>query len=443
MIKGRLVSLVVILLFLATSLNAQDEKRLVLSLEQALEMAGTQNYQARIANVQVKHAQGQNLESWGGFLPHVSISENYLKSSDPVNVFMMKLKQGVFTEADFSVDRLNDPDDFDNYTTLLMVKQPILNLDAIYGKSAASLGVQASKEAAKRTGETVTLHVKKAYFGLILARQNLLAIDEAVASAQSHRDNARIAFEQGLINRADYLAAEVRLSELQEQRISAQHQVANAGDALRFILVIPEAAEIVPTDSLGWPQETNVQGNIIGLQVAQRSDLRALQLQTKAAHRSLWMKRSGWIPHINALGAFEWNASDVFQADVSSWTVGVQLEWQLFDGLGHFGRSKQAAAEREQATIRYEQAEEQAKLEVRKAERAVQSATQRIEVAKAAVEQAQESLRIVEARFEQGLEKTSDVLDKEVSFTRAKLRLLKARHDFNVAHSEFDYALGR
>ena len=72
----------------------------------------------------------------------------------------------------------------------------------------------------------------------------------------------------------------------------------------------------------------------------------------------------------------------------------------------------------------------------------MKAAEKRVQVAQSAVDMAQESHRIVEERFRQGLEKTSDLLDKETVLTNTRLRYLKARYDFTIAVSELQFALG-
>ncbi|MFQ5605989.1 MAG: TolC family protein [bacterium] len=412
-----------------------------LSLPEALKLAQEQNYQVLIARSEVEQARGQNLESWQGFLPSVTISENYVKSNDPVTVFGLKLKQGVFAQSDFDLTALNDPNAFDNFTTVFQVQQPLINLDAVYGKSAARAGVKAREQALQRAKEAAALQVKKAYYGLILSRKHLKAVEQAVTSARAHRDDARAAFEQGMINQADYLAAQVRLAELQEQRINAEHQIANASDGLKFVLGISDDAEIVPTDSLNQP--TTIQfGEETPARLSQRSDLRALRLQSQAASRQLWMQRSNWLPRLNAFAALEWNAADAFKNRASNWAVGLQLQWKLFEGLGKLGRSKQAAAKTQTVQVQLRRGEERARLEVRRAQRALKSAAERVQVAQSAVNMAQESLRIAEERFQQGLEKTSGLLDKEVALTNARLRFLTAQRDYSVAVSELQFAMG-
>ena len=409
-----------------------------LSLGEALQIAAEGSHQIQIARSQLDQAKGRNLEGWQAFLPDVTLSENYLRSTDPVAVFSMKLKQGVFTAADFDVNALNNPDAFDNFNAAIQVKQPLINIDAFYGKSAASLGVKAREAAFLRAEEAVELSVTKAYYGLVFARESQKAVQEALASAQLHRDDAKAAMEEGLINEADFLAAEVRLAELTENLISARHMVANASDVLKFMMGLENDSMIIPVDTLATPVVNATEP----FSAANRHDLVALGFQQKAAHRNLWIKRGSWIPRLNAFGGWEWNGAKLFEQNASNWTVGLQLQWNIFSGLGHFGRSKQAAAEKEIVQIQYRQAEDQANMQVRQAQRTLKATSERIHVAQTAVTQATQSLRIVEARFKEGLEKTSDLLDKEVALTNARLRLLKAKHDHTVAIQELKFASG-
>lgn len=330
----------------------------------------------------------------------------------------------------------------DNFTTALQIQQPIFNLDAIYARSATGLKQQAREAMLSRTRQAVRLHVKKAYYGLILARENVHAIDEALQSARAHYREARLALNEGLVTWAEVLAAEVRVLELEGKLIEAQNQMAGASDQLKFLLGLKDESTLIPSDSLSLPQNS-LMGDHKNLLPLQRQDLRALQFQAQAVNRQVWMKRSGWFPKVNAFATVEWNASQAFARDASNWSVGFQLQWNLFDGLGHWGRVKQAAAQATEMETRIRQLQEKINLELRNAERAVVAAKKRVRIATSAVQQARESLRIVEARYEQGLEKTSDLLDAEARYTQAKVRLLQAKHDYNLAISELEFTRGQ
>lgn len=81
-------------------------------------------------------------------------------------------------------------------------------------------------------------------------------------------------------------------------------------------------------------------------------------------------------------------------------------------------------------------------MEVRQSYRSLVTAKERVRVAEQAVLHTGESLRIVEARFQQGLERVSELLDREAAHTDAELRLQRATYDFKVARSELRFYLG-
>lgn len=436
-----LTSLITIFLLPVLLFADADETR-ELSLKDALAIADSSSYMIKIAESQLAEAKGADLAAWQTLLPSAGISANYLHSTDPVSVFGLKLKQGVFNQSDFAIDALNDPASFKNYTTQFQLNIPLINIDAFYSKSATRAMVKARSESLLRARQTLVFQIKSAYYALILSRESIQAVEDAISTSRAHRDNALAAFEQGMISRADYLTAEVRLGELAEQRIVAVNQMLAVNDGLKFLLGISdEKFTIVPLDTLSLPakQFTPVKPES---QLANRADLQALNYQKKAAIHALRSSRSSWLPRLNAFSINEWNGSKLFQDDASNWTVGVQLSWQIFNGFGRLGNTRQQAARVQQAETQYRQHLHQARNEVTAAKRDLDAARQRIVAAQTAVRQARESLAITSERFQEGLEKSADLLTKQAAFTDARLRFLKARHDYHVARDFLIYATG-
>lgn len=435
----RFLILLVIGASLMNGTPLHSEQKYKLSLEQAIKTGLTSGYQIRLAQEALSMAQAKNLEAWNGFLPSITFSESFMKSTDPVTVFGLKLKQGVFTQQDFSLSSLNNPDVFENYSTQIKLELPILNVDAFYHKSAMSASVHAQKANLERTRQSVVFQIKAAYYGLILAYQNLQAVKDALRVAQIHRDEAKLALEQGLLTRADYLLTEVRVQELKEEALIAENNIRDASDQFKFLIGMQEKGLIEPTDSLVAPGTSPLNFSE-GVNPALRADVQALHFQQVAAHRQLKAARSAWFPRLNAFGSYEWNDNRFFGQDASNWMIGVQLSWKLFDGLGNWGRHHQASARVREATIAYQQAYHQASNEANSAYRKISIAQQRYQVAQKALQQASESLRLIRERFEVGLVKTSELLEHELQYTRARLRSLKAKFDYHVALDQWELA---
>jgi outer membrane protein TolC len=416
----------------APSLRADTTAVLSLSVDDALRRAQSQSFPVRSAEAQRRAATARKRQSLGVFLPQVTAREQALFTTDPVNAFGSTLRQERFTQADFAIDALNTPDRVDLYGTQLEVQQPILNLDGLFERRAAADAARAAGYRAERTEAVVSFRVKKGYYGLLLAERQVGVIDSALAAARANRDQAQALFEEGIINRADRLAAEVRVSELESRRTEAVARRENAADQLRFLIGVEEDVRIAPTDSL--VREPASVGRVSLRAVNQRrSDMRALRARADAAReqtRSRWL---AFVPTLNAQGTAGWYDDTPFGTNGQSWTAGVSLSWSLFEGFQQIGRAQEAEAKQQRAQVALEQQALQNEVELSEARRDLESARTRITQARRAVEQAEESLRIRSDRYAEGLARTTDLLQAEATLAERRLAYLRALYQHNVA----------
>lgn len=436
------LGLLIFLLLRISGYPQQTDHRQI-TLRESIRIAVDGSYKLKYARAGLTKAEGQNLEAWSGFLPSLTVSETYLKTTDPVAVFGSKLRQGVFNQSDFAITALTDPSAFENYTTSLQLQVPLLNTDAFFAKAAAGKMVKARRQSLQRTRQAVILEVKSAYLALVLARQNLHAIEDAQKSSGSNRDNARAAYEEGIISRADYLTSELKVLELEEQRLMAYNQMQQASDELKFRLGLSEENRLLsPADSM-FSSPAFPDSSLTSVSPGSHPDVQIMHLHQQAANNRILMKRSAWLPRVNGFVNRDWHAAGPFQDDSNDWTAGVQLSWNLFDGLGHWGRKKQVAADASLAEVHYLQTAQKIRNDIDEARRNTTTASKRIAVARLAVVQAREGLNLTKERFEAGLAKMSDLLERETLLTKARLRLLRAQHDYSLSMSELHYKLGK
>ena len=403
-----------------------------LSLDEAVTRAQENSFPVRSAAAQEDAVRAQKRQSLAVFFPRLTAKEQFTATTDPVNAFGFKLKQERFTSSDFQIGSLNDPERIDNFNTQLEVQQPILNLDGIYQRRAAADAVRAASSKRSRTEEVIGFRVKQGYFGLVLAERRLEVIDKALEAARANRDQAQNLFDQGIVNRADLLAARVRVLELESQRTEANAGRRTAADQLRFLMGMTEDVRIEPTDEL-----TLLPVQVDTVDVARvnqtRSDMQALRFRMDAAQeksRSRWM---AFVPKLNALGRYQWNDEVAFGTMGSSWTAGASLTWSVFQGFEQIGKAQQAEAEEQRAAIALEQQSVQNEVEIADALRQLRAARQRVDQTEAAVNQAEESLRIRSDRFAEGMARTTDVLQAEAQLANRRLAFLQALYDHTMA----------
>ncbi len=417
-----------------------DAATLKLSLDEALKMAHERNSMIKASRARVDQADAMIVQSRQAYLPKVTLSETFVHSTDPGASLVFKIQQEIATMGDFMTDSaLNHPPAISDFNTQLQVLQPLLNVDAMIGRSVATSAKRAQSAMADRTVETIGLNVRKAYYGLILARKNVAAIEQSIGIMSGYSAEASKAFSVGLVTKSDKLSTDVRLAELREQKLMMQAEMKNAEDALRAMLKLGADDVIVPTGDL-LVDRVAPAGKA---DVAARSDLKALDAFREVTSYQHDMARAQYLPRLNAFAQQNWHDADLFGTEGSSWTVGLNMQWNIFDGMATRGKVQEAKARQLEARYNYDAAREQGEMEVNKARRAMNTARQRVEVARKSLDESKVSLDFIGEQFRTGMAMTFELLMREQAFTWAKMRINMAKYDYCVAKSELDYYGGR
>ncbi|MFQ5846979.1 MAG: TolC family protein [Candidatus Methylomirabilales bacterium] len=185
------------LMFLGPALARAGSERL--SLKRAIEVALDKSPLLQAARHEVEAVEAGVGQARAGFLPKLDISESFTRADNPVFAFSSKLDEGRFTQADFEVDRLNRPGPENNFRTNLSLAQPIYTAGrASIGLQRARLSRDASARGFIRERQRVLFQVAKAYYGVLLAQENLEVIQSALRAAQANVELARLVSRPGL-----------------------------------------------------------------------------------------------------------------------------------------------------------------------------------------------------------------------------------------------------
>jgi len=426
---------------LAAPAGAVAGNRIVkLSLDEALRMARDNNHTIKAARSRVDQADAKIMQARQSYLPKVTLSETAVVTNDPGAALVFKLQQNSVQQADFDPAKLNDAATINDFNTSLQVMQPIYNADATIGRKVASTAKKAQEFMASRTEEAIGLQVSKIYYGLVLARKNIESIEQSVVTMQAHSREAGKAYQVGILPKSDKLSTEVRLAELNEQKLMLHDAVRNATDALRVMLNLEQDVTVIPTGDFvigkGAPDVDDARVP------ESRGDLMALQTYREIAEQQGDMARASRLPRVNGFLRTDLHSDNVFSGG-SSWTMGVNVQWDIFDGMASEGRIREAKAMELEAMYSYEAAKNGSLAEIRKAAREMKTAKARIAVAQQALEEARTSLDYISSQFRTGMAMTFELLMREGAYTYAKLRLNQARHDYCIARSELEYYKGK
>lgn len=432
------------LLFLSLSAKAQDTGEgsnvKKMSLEQVLKITEQDNFRVRMAEMDVEKVRSQYRQTNAVFLPSISLEETGISTNNPLNVFGSKLKQESVTQADFNPAILNAPDPYQNFTTKLQVQQPLLNTDMFFKRSAANSKLEATRKQLEGTVQHARYQVKDAYYQLLLMKDRMSVMERSLKTARENERQASNFLEQDMISKADYLAAKVRVLELESQYSKTEDQYHNVMENLQFLLGIKEDITIEPTDSLRMRPVALEQANLNG---TNNSRLQALEYQMSAAKKMQRSAEMSFVPSLNLFGSYEFNDEVLFGTKGESYMIGATLKWDLFSGFKKVGKVMESRAAAKQAELAYDSNLFQHQLKIKEARRSLEQSRKQIKYASTSVEQASENYRIRKDRYEQGMEKTTDLLTAETKLAQARLQHLNALYQYNMSLATLELLLER
>lgn len=425
------------------SLLAPQADTAALTLAAARERALAANPALRAQRADARAAAAGPWEASRAFLPTVGADAQAVRSTDPVAVFGMKLRQGAFTAGDLALTALNQPAAYTDYTVRAVLEQPLVNLEGWYGHAAAGRAAAAQREGARRAGGATVLAVTRAYWDAQLAAGRVVALDTALVAARAHARQAEALHAQGLVSGLDARLARLRAARVEAQGVAAAADAENALASLRAVLALPDSAPLrlldplaaaAPADSIAPPPAGGLEA---------RGDLAALDQGIRAADFGV---RRAWAANLPSLALFgnlaSHSAAGPGNGGSGDWTIGLGLQWRPFAGLSGAGAIARARAERAAARARREAALRQARLEAAQSDRLHAAALQRLGVARAARAEADEALAQAALRYRTGAAPITELLDVQTALTEAELDLLAARHDVLVTAALHDFATG-
>ena len=431
------------IMFAATALAQSSPASL--TLHDAANIALEKNPLRKAALADRKAAAAGVREAQSLLMPHIVFSEQATRGNDPVYVFGSKLRQERFTANDFSLNKLNTPLPYGNFTTRFGGTWNLFDSFASWRgiNRAKEMNVAASDQL-ERTDQEVLFRVVQSYYGILLATKQLQVAEQSEETAKSIMDRSQVRYEAGLVVESDLLSAKVRLAGREQDLIRARNNVELARAQLNTAMGISIDTAYQPADALAGPNlAANSLPELEHKALTTRPDLKRIEAQQSAQELSVAIARSSFGPRLNAFAGWEMdNPTFLAGGGGNNWLGGIELQIDLFQG-----GAKRAALSREHASAEKIAALKQAasdavRLEVRQAYYDQDASRQQVEVARAAIVQAQESLRINQDRYDGGLLTITDLLGAEEAARRMQADYWQAIYESHISYAKLELACG-
>jgi len=442
-----------------------------LTLSQALDMLDKKNLELKISrfNAQMKAYEAKAAK--GNHFGKLDASVTAMRSNDAGNVFGFKLQSREANFGDFGFDEfltplgqaiggaaqgqlpqdmsgllqvkpdtLNYPKARNHYLTKISYMLPLYTGGKLteYGRITDALHKMSQYDTKKLMNEKV-FQTKKTFYDISLVDNYIANLFKIIKNIKHLETIVKTMRREGYAQEIDILEVEARKAEAMSMYNQAKLNKDLAYQFLSFllntdILSIKKVNDMAP---MPYADKKEIESNNIDIQKA--------LLGLKITKMVLNVEKSNFLPTVGAFAEYGSADNEFWNEfrDKDFYTVGLQLEWNLFNG----GID---AANLERAKVNYMKVQDEVSLakrgialKVKKLETEIFSATADIKSYKKQLRFARKVYENYSARYKEGIISISDLLIKQSKELEVLLKLLSVKNKRNTKVFELNSILNK
>lgn len=418
---------------------AQDSVHV--NLQKAIEIALSENPTIKIADRNIEAKKYYKDEQIAALFPNISASGSYQRTVKKQKMTMEMGGNPMTIEVGTS----------NNYSAGISLSLPLVAAPTWYNLKLSQLDVETAVESARSSRISLVNEVKKAYYGLLLAKDSYRVLQVNYANVEYTANNINDKYEQGLASDFDKLRADVQVKNQKPQLTSAENTV-NLATMMLKVLIGVDVNEPIIFDG----QLSDFENEMLNYQVAEaknislenNSDLRQLSLSQNSLDMSVKLLKASACPTL----AFSGNAQYMTMAndfDFSNYNwfpysvVGLSLNVPIMSWVGTSYKIKEAKLSIANLQEQKQYLENNLRVSVNNNLSNIRNAMADMTSNKETMMQAQRAYEIVQKQFEVGMATWLDLNSAELALTQSQLLYHQSIYNFLTAKTELEALMGQ
>lgn len=434
------------LMSLGVATAQQSGEVLTLSIDEAIELALSDNPTVKVANLEIERYDYVRKQTLASLYPSVDVSGQY----------SLAIRRQEMAEG-FSFGGKN------TFNLGGSVALPLF-VPAIYEQlKMTRTQMESAVESARATRIDMVASVRSAYYNVLLAEQSLAVLKEAIKTTEQVVKNTENLYKNGLASEYDYLTAEVQLSNLKPQVLQTENAIGLTKLQLKMYLSIPEGVDIAVVGTLDGFRDAVLLNEEFSYNIEDNTTVRSLDIQAKMLKHQERLIQSSRMPSIAAFGQVSYMGQE--RVDLSGlmgggipraaaaeqskfwWqtpiSVGAQISIPIFAGFKKTNQLREVRNQMAQLNIQREYAEQGIRLQIEQAVNTLLTARETMLSNELTVQQAEKAYNISLTRYNAGAGTILELNSSQLSLTQAQLSYSQSIYDYLSAYASYEKTLGK
>ena len=256
----------------------QQSEKLMLSLEQALEIALSENPTIKVADQEIEIKRYAKQGTYASLYPQIDATASYQRV---IKKQTMSMDFGGQTQT----IKVGSDNSFNGGVTFGM---PVVNAQLWQSLKISALDVELAVEKARSSRLDMVEQVTKAYYGTLLAKESYRLFQSVYDNAVENNEIVKKKFEVGSVSEYDLITSNVSVQNALPNVIEAEYSVTLALWQFKALLGIDLEKEIDVTGSLmDYVYALDMGYDISKLSLENNTTLKQLEMQEEMLERAL------------------------------------------------------------------------------------------------------------------------------------------------------------
>ncbi|MDR2913844.1 MAG: TolC family protein [Tannerella sp.] len=420
-----------------TSGGDVSSKKVRVNLNEAIEIALSDNPTIIVAGQEIELKKAANKEAVYGLLPSADLTGSYSRTIKKQKMVMSMDGQSTSIEVGSE----------NSYNGGVSVSLPVFAPALYRSIHMTNTDIELAVEKSRSSKLDMVNQVTKAYYQLLLTQDSYEVLEKSYAQSEANFNIVNEKYKLGSVSEYDKIRADVQVRSLKPNVVSARNGVSLAKLQLKVLLGLDQETEIEIEGNLADYEREMFERQMNELNLTSNSDLKQLELNADMLEQNLKLQKTNFMPTVGASYSFTYSAlNNDFKFRNYDWfpysMVGLNVSIPLFKG-SNFPKVRQAKIQIEQLKETRLNTERMLYMQMSSYLDNMSASSEQVLSNKEGVFQAEKGRLIAQKRYEIGNGTILELNDSEVALTQAQLTYNQSIYDYLTAKADLEKVLGK
>lgn len=453
------------------------ETPVVISLEQALKIALSENIAVKVADKEIERTKYAKKGTYASLFPQIDATGSYQRTIKKQVMYMdfdmssfgggstagsgstgsgtagTGEGSGTGSGSTASSSKNNGGLEVGRWNTWsagVSASMPVVNAQLWKSIKISGMDVELAVEKARASRLDMVSQVKNAYYAVLFSKEAFNVYKEVYENAMTNYAETEKKYNVQKATDLDMARAKTNVANAIPNVYNAESSIILALWQLKAVMGIDLEMNIDVEGAIEDYSEymTSDVTKADSISLDRNSTMKQLEIQANELAQSIKAQQYAYIPTLSLAFNYSYNAmTNDFNFKEYRWTpysyVGVSLSIPIFSGGKRLNQVRQARNSYEQMRLQMTSTERNLKISIRQSLNTMETNVKSYDAAKDAVASAEKAYSIAEKSYEVGRATLTDLNDAQLALTQARLAESQAVYNFIVAKTQLEQTLGQ